>query len=92
MGAKDITDINAARKRIDVVDEEIVSLLAKRISLCRAIAKIKNEKGMAIHDGKREQEVLARAGEQARKKGIDEEFVAGLYSSILENSRNEQSK
>jgi chorismate mutase len=49
------------RSDIDLLDEQILSLLSKRLDLARGLARAKDTRGLAICDPSREEEVLRRA-------------------------------
>ncbi len=59
MGGASLKDL---RRRIDLVDRAILSLLEERMALCRDIAAVKAAEGLPLEDAVREAEVLARAG------------------------------
>ncbi len=59
MGDASLKDL---RRRIDLVDRAILSLLEERMALCRDIAAVKAAEGLPLEDAVREAEVLARAG------------------------------
>ncbi|GAB6101763.1 hypothetical protein JCM16138_09860 [Thermococcus atlanticus] len=71
--------LHELRKRIDMIDEQIIELLEERVRIAREIGEIKRELGLPIRDEKREEEVLRRAG---RFKMI--------FDKIVEACRNEQ--
>ncbi|MBN2067963.1 MAG: prephenate dehydratase [Candidatus Diapherotrites archaeon] len=75
-------DLNEARKKIDRVDSEILSLLQQRLKLAGDVAKSKAEKGKPIFIPSRESEImnslLSKRGEIPAKslKGIFSEVIA----------------
>jgi len=68
--------IGELRRRIDVIDREILELLEKRFKIAMEIGRIKRGLGIDIYDPKREREVIEKAGEYAR-----------IYMEILRYSR-----
>ncbi|MEM3980637.1 MAG: prephenate dehydrogenase/arogenate dehydrogenase family protein [Ignisphaera sp.] len=53
-------NVGEIRKRIDEIDEEIINLLARRLSLAKVIAEIKTNLGQSISDDIREVELTLR--------------------------------
>lgn len=56
--------IQDLRRQIDALDDEILELLARRISLANQIGEIKKHCKQEIKDKKREEEILRRLGLQ----------------------------
>ena len=48
------------RKKIDLIDRKLLSLLNQRLSIALEIGKIKRERGEKIYNPKRENEILER--------------------------------
>ena len=74
------------RSEIDRLDDEIVSLLALRLSVIDRVAKIKAEKNIQPHLKDRVDEVIKRNSEMANILGADADLVATLYKQIIENA------
>jgi len=74
------------RKQIDKVDEQILTLLRKRVTISEEIGKVKAEKGLPIRDEQREREVLDRVASKAEVKGIDPEIARRIFKEIIELS------
>lgn len=68
------------RKRIDGIDERILSLLEERMRVVRDVGSIKSTEGVGAYDPVREQEILDRL---ASKTALDHCFVRSLYRSII---------
>jgi len=73
-----VNDITKLRKKIDKIDDELISLLNKRIDHGREIIRVKIKKGMAKEDLKREREIVLRLKKKYNSKMVDE-----IYSSIF---------
>ena len=52
--------IDRLRKQIDEIDEEILTLIAKRMQKAKKIGEIKRTKGLKIKDSEREREVIEK--------------------------------
>ena len=78
------------RTEIDRVDDEMVSLLERRLELARTLGGVKKKEGLPVFDPEREQEVLKRL-----TKGRDSsqsKLINECYASIFEINKELQSK
>lgn len=82
--------INRLRNRIDLIDREIVRLLARRQQLAVEIGKVKAERDMPVQIPSREQELLDIIREEAIHQGVDPDHAAELFEIVLEESRRMQ--
>ena len=77
------------RDQLDVIDEQIVELYEKRMSICEEVGNIKIEAGRKIFDKQREKEklaaVTANVKDDFNKKGISE-----LFEQLMSMSRKLQ--
>lgn len=78
------------RKEIDIIDKEIIELLAKRLSLMPKISRYKKIKNLEICDSKREEELLNSKLEIGKEKGLREEYIQDIFKRIIEESHNSQ--
>ncbi len=78
------------RNQIDKIDDEILSLLAKRESLSKEVGRIKKAKNKQILDKERETQLIESIKKKSEELGLNEDFVIALYKIVLENSRKEQ--
>ncbi|MCC2624420.1 MAG: chorismate mutase [Burkholderiales bacterium] len=78
------------RKIIDLLDDEILGLIAERQEIAVRIGRVKYRQKIAVVDLKRE-EILKRYHEELGKKyNLSNEFVTRLFEIILEESRKTQ--
>jgi monofunctional chorismate mutase len=78
-------DINDMREEIDAIDRKLIALFLERMDVSRRIALYKSSRGMAVLDSSREEQLLARAREQAPE--ALKKFAAEEMRSIMELSR-----
>jgi len=83
------TDLAGIRQKIDLVDEEIIYLLAMRQHLVDEVAAIKRSKDRIV-DQRREDEVISRVVELAGKNNLDQEIIEKIYRLILRGSVSRQ--
>jgi chorismate mutase len=76
-------EIAQKRKRIDEVDDQILSALCERVKLCKAIGAAKKKQGLAVRDSARENEVYRRIKEKSVQFGLDSGQVEAVYREIV---------
>lgn len=85
-------ELNELRKEIDKIDNKIVELVAKRLSLVKEIAELKNKKNIEILDKNREAEIIKEKQKLAKKLNISPELVNEIFEEIIKNSIRIQEK
>src|SRR6056300_642627 len=63
------------RAQIDVVDNQIIDLLGKRMKAADGIGELKKNKNVAVLQSKRWNEILGKMVMEGESKGLSEEFV-----------------
>ena len=82
-------DIADWRKKIDEIDAQLVELLNRRAVAATEIGKIKAERGMAIYEPKREEQIYERIA--ALSEGpLRRKHLAQIYERLLDVMRNLQ--
>ncbi|RLG56971.1 MAG: chorismate mutase [Candidatus Hydrothermarchaeota archaeon] len=82
--------IDKLRKQIDEIDEEILTLIAKRMQKAKKIGEIKRTKGLKIKDNEREREVIEKWKRKAKELNLSKEFVEKIVKEIIRESRDVQ--
>lgn len=80
------------RAKIDVLDENIISLLAQRMNVSRQIGQFKKDNNIAILQTGRWEEVLAGMVARGTEAGLSESFVRAVFDDIHEESVALQNK
>jgi chorismate mutase len=75
------------RSEIELVDRELVALLAKRVALSKQIGAAKKVAGLPTLDPAREAEVIRRAAGMARAAGLSDEKVRDIFWHVIGLSR-----
>jgi chorismate mutase len=70
------------RQEIDTVDEELLTVLAKRFDIVREIGKLKKEKKILPLDEKRWEEVIDKINNKATKLNLSKNFIKNIYDEI----------
>lgn len=79
-------NIDELRAKIDVLDDEILSLLAQRMDISRRIGELKQAGNIAILQSGRWEEVMARVIDRGRELGLPEEFIRTFFTEIHKES------
>ena len=70
------------RDQIDLLDRELLSLIAKRMAVSRRIASIKHDAHLPVYQQARWADVMADRLRLAAELGLDEHFIKKLLESI----------
>ena len=79
-------DLNEIRKQITSLDQDLLTLFAKRRALTINVAKSKIQQIRPIRDQQREQELLIRLIKQGKELGLDAHYVTNIFQTIIEDS------
>ncbi len=79
-------NIDQLRSQIDVIDENLISLLASRMDLSRRIGECKRDSNIAIVQASRWDSVLAGVVRLGAEKGLSPDFVTAVFNAIHEAS------
>lgn len=74
------------RREIDQLDRQIARLLGKRFDVIRRVARLKIENGYQAYIQERVDEVRENAVADARRHGIDPEFMRTFYTLMIYES------
>ncbi|MEM3402965.1 MAG: chorismate mutase [Nitrososphaeria archaeon] len=85
-------ELEALRKEIDRIDEQIIRLLSERIKVSIEVGIIKRKYNKPILDSNRETEVYKRIRERAEQLNIDPEESESIFKGIVKMCRSAQGK
>lgn len=83
-------DIIQLRNKINNIDNKIVNLIAKRMSIVKTIGEIKNNHNISIIDTNRELHLQSLHNELAIKYNLDPIFISNLFNKIIKYARKVQ--
>jgi chorismate mutase/prephenate dehydrogenase len=86
------SELDELREQIDVLDSQLVDLLAKRAALTVKVGEYKSEVGMPIYVPEREAELIAKRREEAEDKGVPPTLVEDLLRRIMRESYHTQNR
>ena len=85
MNPDDYSSMAEVRAGVDVIDRDLVALLAQRFAHMRAAARIKPDRG-AVRNEARKRQVFDQACAQAAQLGMPVAIVADLWEQLVEAS------
>ena len=85
-------DLVHLRHGIDEIDDDLLNLLGKRMDIARKIGQYKKDNNIAILQSDRWNDILERAYEVGRQKGLSDAFVEVILRAIHQESINNQEK
>lgn len=80
------------RSEIDSIDNKIISLLAKRVSLVKRIGEYKNRYNRKILDLDRIKQMLKEKEKLAKRLDLDVDLVNNIFKKIIEDSMKTQKR
>ena len=75
------------RRRIDEIDQKLVTLLNERARCALEIGREKHLKGLPVYQPEREREILANVG-RANPGPLDDTAVRRLFERIIDEARS----
>lgn len=78
------------RTQIDVIDNNLLETLGKRMKVAEAIGALKKNKNVAVLQSKRWNEILGKMVLEGEQHNLSEEFILRLFKAIHQESINHQ--
>lgn len=78
--------LEEARKEIDIIDKQVIKLLANRFAVVKSIWKYKKSVNMPALQPGRWQQVLDSKKKLWLEHGLNEDFVADVWNRIHEEA------
>ena len=86
----DLMGLQEHRSEIEEIDEQIIKLINRRISISKKIFEAKRLEGKPISDPEREKRVLSRAMDLATELNLDAGAVKSIFQTLIAMSINKQ--
>ena len=80
------------RARIDIIDEQLLSVLSSRMEISRLIGQFKKENNIAIIQAVRWENLIEEITGKADQYGLDGEFLSKLFNLIHQESIDIQNR
>lgn len=87
--AEVLTEIEELRRRIDVIDDQLIRLLNVRVACALEIGRLKHDASLPIYDPEREKKVLAQVREAAEDLSgpLEAEAVVRIFERVIDEAR-----
>ncbi|MFH1127637.1 MAG: chorismate mutase [archaeon] len=85
-------ELEDLRKQIDELDELLLEVMSKRLSLMPRVAEIKRCRGIDIDQQDRERQLVENIRRKAKQKGLDPDFIERIITEIIKESKSIQKK
>ena len=85
-----LAELARCRDEIERIDNEVISLLAKRLTLGKRVGEMKRLAGLPILDPTREAAVIRRISGVARDAGLPSEPIREVFWQLVAMSRRAQ--
>jgi chorismate mutase len=85
----EVLTIEELRRRIDVIDDQLVRLLNVRVACAVEIGRLKHDAGEPIYQPEREKQVLGLVRESAAQLSgpLEAEAVVRIFERIIDEAR-----
>jgi chorismate mutase/prephenate dehydratase len=83
-------DLSSARRKIDVLDQELIRLLQERMEAVSKVGALKDAEDAAVIDPSREAEVAEAWSSASETAGLSTFFTKRILREILDHSRRRQ--
>ena len=80
------------RAQIDVLDNQLIDLLGKRMKVADGIGELKKQRNVAVLQSNRLNAILGNMILEGEQRGLSEEFVLKMFKAIHQESINHQEK
>jgi chorismate mutase/prephenate dehydrogenase len=87
-----MTPLDELRARLDVLDRQLLELVAERQSISTQIAAVKRSTGQSTRDFRREREVLLKARRDAEALGLSPVLAESILQSLIRGSLTTQER
>lgn len=74
------------RLEIDAIDDEILTLLSRRMNISKRVGEYKRGQSISPLDSLRWRDVINSRIDSGKEKGLEGTFVVGIYNRIHEES------
>ena len=87
-----VSQLGNLRSRIDIIDEQLLDLLKKRMDIADESGALKKTNNVAILQNTRWHEILGKMILEGEQRNLSEEFVIQVFKAIHQESINRQER
>ena len=85
-----VSKLSSLRSHIDIIDDQLLDLLKKRMNIADEIGALKKTNNVAILQNQRWHEILGKVILEGEQYGLSEEFIIQVFKAIHQESINRQ--
>jgi len=85
-------NLSNLRAQIDILDNQLIDLMGKRMKVSDGIGELKKQKNVAVLQSNRWNAILGSMILEGEQRGLSEEFVLKMFKAIHQESINHQEK
>ncbi len=85
-----VSKLSTLRSHIDIIDDQLLDLLKKRMNIADEIGTLKKANNVAILQNQRWHEILGKVILEGEQYGLSEEFIIQVFKAIHQESINRQ--
>lgn len=86
------SELSNLRAQIDVIDNQLIETLGRRMKISDGIGVLKKQKNVAVLQSNRWNQILGAMILEGESKGLSEEFILKMFKAIHQESINHQEK
>ncbi|WP_222983332.1 bifunctional 3-deoxy-7-phosphoheptulonate synthase/chorismate mutase type II [Flagellimonas meishanensis] len=84
--------LNNLRAQIDVIDNQLIEIMGKRMKVSDEIGALKKKRNVAVLQSNRWNAILGNMILEGEQRGLSEEFILRMFKAIHQESINHQEK
>lgn len=82
--------LEALRKHIDVIDTQIIQIIAQRDAIVKQIGAYKKEHNLKVLDNSREEQLHQFHKQKAQENDISEQLIEQIFNILINHSKGVQ--
>jgi chorismate mutase / prephenate dehydrogenase len=87
---KKAASLDDLRQEIDLIDRQVVALLARRQQMVAKVTAVKQQHDLPTYHPAREENLISNRRNQAAAAGLDADYIEEIYRAVLRHSRVDQ--
>ncbi|MCK3655906.1 bifunctional chorismate mutase/prephenate dehydrogenase [Pasteurellaceae bacterium Macca] len=84
--------LNPLREQIDLVDQQLIQLLAKRLSLVAEVGQVKHQHGLPIYAPEREALMIQARRQEAESQGVPADLIEDVLRRVMRESYTSENR
>ncbi|MGL4859812.1 MAG: bifunctional chorismate mutase/prephenate dehydrogenase [Enterobacteriaceae bacterium] len=81
-----VAELTVLREQIDLIDQQLLQLLAQRLQLVAQVGEVKNRHGLPVYAPEREEQMLKARRLEAEKLGVSPDLIEEVLRRVMRES------